>query len=50
MATGQQKEEGVASPNPPPQTNILATAGLFAIWASLLAYAFFVAPNQTPLR
>ncbi|KAL6775953.1 CGLD25 [Auxenochlorella protothecoides x Auxenochlorella symbiontica] len=49
MATGQQKE-GVASPNPPPQTNILATAGLFTIWASLLAYAFFVAPNQTPLR
>jgi len=30
--------------------NIVGSVGLFALWAALIGYAFFWAPNQTPLR
>jgi hypothetical protein len=28
----------------------LGSAGLFLLWGGLAAYAFFISPNQTPLR
>lgn len=30
--------------------SLLANLGLWGLWAGLAAYAFLVAPNQTPLR
>lgn len=31
-------------------TNIIGSAGIFLLWAALAGYAFFISPNQTPLR
>lgn len=34
----------------PDGASLLANLGLWALWVGLGAYAFLVAPNQTPLR
>ncbi len=34
----------------PDTGSLLASLGLWGLWAGLAAYAFLVAPNQTPLR
>jgi hypothetical protein len=45
---------GSAPPPPPPardtDTNAIGSAGIFLLWAALGAYAFALAPNQTPMR
>jgi hypothetical protein len=47
------KKSPSGAPPPPARggnDGLIGSAGLFALWAGLAAYAFFLAPNQTPLR
>ncbi|PRW58694.1 hypothetical protein C2E21_3280 [Chlorella sorokiniana] len=49
-AAGQQPPAAPGGGSGPDGGSLLASLGLWGLWAGLAGYAFLVAPNQTPLR
>lgn len=48
-SNGEQQQPRGGDDGPEP-SNLMSNAGLFLLWAALTGYAFFLSPNQTPLR
>lgn len=49
-ATSSSDKQQQPDDSDPGSGSLLGSAGLFLLWGGLAAYAFFVSPNQTPLR